>query len=345
MIFKKYILFLLVLTGTSQISAQMQDSKSILITNYTFTPDKNTVGQISLHLKDSEIINIVIKGTDASLFSIDKNFFLLAKSNDQKKFYHIQLNVSTADNKEYTQDFTIVKDEFLTNKVIAHRGAWKNFNTSENSFAALKNAIKLGCQGSEFDVHFSADTIAFVNHDPSINGKVIELNQAQNLKQILLNNGEALPMLEDYLKSGLNQNKTKLILEIKPSKLGKERVNLIAKTILNIVKENKAQAWVEYISFDYEICKALLINDPYVKVVYLNGDKTPQELYDAKFYGLDYHYSIYKKNPTWIKEALGLGLTVNAWTVNDQETMQWLLNEDVNFITTNEPEMLLKMVK
>ena len=38
------------------------------------------------------------------------------------------------------------------------------------------------------------------------------------------------------------------------------------------------------------------------------------------------------------------GLTVNVWTVNEKAMMENLLQQDVDFITTNEPELLLQLV-
>ena len=69
-----------------------------------------------------------------------------------------------------SKEFRIVKDSFIHNKVIAHRGAWKNTNVPENSIAALNHAVSMGCEGSEFDVHMSADSLPLINHDPSIQG-------------------------------------------------------------------------------------------------------------------------------------------------------------------------------
>jgi len=60
---------------------------------------------------------------------------------------------------------------------------------------------------------------------------------------------------------------------------------------------------------------------------------------------LDYNINVMRKNPHWIKEAHDLGLTVNVWTVNKQEDMEWLLDENVAFISTDEPEMLFQLLK
>ena len=37
------------------------------------------------------------------------------------------------------------------------------------------------------------------------------------------------------------------------------------------------------------------------------------------------------------------GIILNAWTVNTREDMQWLLDNKFDFITTNEPELLLSL--
>src|SRR3954466_14307062 len=86
------------------------------------------------------------------------------------------------------------KKKYVT-RVIAHRGAWKNTGATENSLAALRHAIDLGCYGSEFDVHMSADSVLFVLHDHAIQGVNIEKSTAAELLRIKLANGETLPTL------------------------------------------------------------------------------------------------------------------------------------------------------
>ena len=61
--------------------------------------------------------------------------------------------------------------------------------------------------------------------------------------------------------------------------------------------------------------------------------------------GLDYHMGVIKKHPEWIKEAHDLGLKVNVWTVDETEEMKWLIEQKVDFITTNEPVVLLEELK
>jgi len=61
--------------------------------------------------------------------------------------------------------------------------------------------------------------------------------------------------------------------------------------------------------------------------------------------GLDYHFSVFKKQPGWIGQAKKDKLKLNAWTVNDAEEMKLLLDQGFDFITTNEPELLLAVWK
>ncbi|MCF2444659.1 glycerophosphodiester phosphodiesterase [Dyadobacter sp. CY345] len=230
-------------------------------------------------------------------------------------------------------------------KVIAHRGAWKNTGATENSIAALEHAIKLGCYGSEFDVHMSADSVLFVNHDHTIKATDIERSTSQELSQIKLANGETLPTLEAYLKAGKNQKKTRLILEIKTSRISKERSLALTTKCVEMVKALKVEKITDYIAFDFDVCLKVKELAPKAHVEYLNGDKTPAEILAAGLSGIDYHYSVYKKNETYIDDMHKEKLTTNAWTVNDKATMQWFIDKKVDFITTNEPEQLFELLK
>ena len=135
----------------------------------------------------------------------------------------------------------------------------------------MNHAVAMGCEGSEFDVHMSADSLPLINHDPSIQGVSIAKTNADELLKIKLANGETLPTLENYLKAGMVQTKTKLILEIKPSELGKESSIALTRKVVALVEKLQAQAWVDYISFDYDACKEVMKLAPYAKVCLFKG--------------------------------------------------------------------------
>lgn len=230
------------------------------------------------------------------------------------------------------------------NEVIAHRGAWKAKGLPENSIASLNEAVRLGCYGSEFDVHMTADGILVINHDADFLGLHIEKSTYKELLAKQLSNGEYIPTLESYLKAGMKQKTTKLILEIKPSKGGAEHDKVLTANVVAMVQKLKAQPWVDYISFSYDILKKVKELEPAANVAYLAGDAPLEKLKQDGFYGADYQYNVYKKGE-WFAKAKELGLTINAWTVNAEPEMKWLLDNKVEFITTNEPEKLLELIK
>jgi glycerophosphoryl diester phosphodiesterase len=158
-----------------------------------------------------------------------------------------------------------------------------------------------------------------------------------------LANGESIPLLEDFIKTGKKQTQTKLVLEIKPSVKGKEWALATTRKVVQMVKQMQAQRWSVYISFDYEILLEILRLDPNAHVQYLKGDKSPETLKEDGITGLDYHFSTYDANVDYIEIAKRLGLQLNAWTVNTMERMDSLLNKKFDFITTDEPEILLQM--
>lgn len=232
---------------------------------------------------------------------------------------------------------------FAPNKVVAHRGAFKKNNFPENSIASLREAIRLGCTGSEFDVRMTADDTLMINHDPHYQKLDIEKTSYAELSKTPLSNGERIPTLREYLLAGLKDNhQTRLVVEIKPS-ASKERGQIIAERVIKLVRELSAEAMVVYISFDYDICKKLKSIDPKSSVQYLNGDKTPKQLKDDGMDGADYNIAVFKKFPEWIAMAKENKIILNAWTVNSQEDMKWLLDQKFDFITTNEPELLLTL--
>ncbi len=238
------------------------------------------------------------------------------------------------------------KKTVAKNNVVAHRGAFKKNGLPENSIAALREAIRLGCIGSEFDVRMTADDSLIINHDPHYNKLDIEKTSYAELVKYKLNNREKLPTLREYILAGTNNNTTtQLVCEIKPSEISKERGELIARKTVQLFRLLKAEDKVTYISFDYNILKAIIKINPRATTQYLNGEKSPEQLKADGIAGADYHLSVFKNKPEWIASAKNLGITLNAWTANTISDLDWLLANNFNFITTNEPELLFTRIQ
>ena len=238
------------------------------------------------------------------------------------------------------------KMAFADNIVVAHRGAFKKNGFPENSIASLREAIRLQCAGSEFDVRMSSDDSLVINHDPHYQKLEIEKTSYHDLTQVKLSNGEVLPTLYQTLVAGLENNKgTLLVIEIKPSDISKERARLVADKVVNLVRDLHAQSKVAYISFDYDVLKRIIEIEPGASTQYLNGDHSPEQLKADRVTGADYNISVFRKHPEWIDLAKKNGIVLNAWTVNTEEDMKWLMMNKFEFITTNEPELLLSLAK
>jgi len=209
----------------------------------------------------------------------------------------------------------------------------------------LKEAIRLGCEGSETDVHLTADSFLVINHDNEWGGITVQKNILADASTKKLSNGESLPLLEDFLSIIKQQQHTKLVLEIKPSVRGREWADATVQKVVEMVQKMKVQPWIVYISFDYEILKEILKLDTSANTQYLNGDKDPAQLTKDGIKGADYHFSVFQKHPEWIQSAKENGIDLNAWTVNDEKTINWLLQNDFDFITTNEPELLFTLIE
>lgn len=287
---------------------------------------------------------LVLAKDTSGLFMINKQGQIQLKKNsmltDTSPCCYEVIIATKAGNKT----FELVKDDFIRNKVIAHRGAWKNHDASQNSLKSLQKAIEIGCEASEFDVWLSSDDVVVLSHDPAIGGKVVEDTPANELFQIQLKDGDHLPSLDEYISCIKTQNKTRLVLEVKASQKGKERSEAAADSAVRIVHRTKAQAWVDYITFSFDAAKRIRELDPTAHILYLESDKTLEELKEAKISGIDYHFSNFEKDKELAAKARKLGLLTNAWTVNKEEDMKTMLQLGLDYITTDEPELLLKLV-
>jgi glycerophosphoryl diester phosphodiesterase len=230
-------------------------------------------------------------------------------------------------------------------KVIAHRGAWKNTNLPQNSLSALNAAINMGCFASECDIWMTVDSVLVVNHDPHFYDMAIESSTYDQLLTKKYPNGESIATLSQFLETIKKQRRTRLVLDIKPSKISKERSIITATKSYDMVVEMKAEKIVDYILFDYDACLALEKLTPKANIAYLNGDKAPEEVAKDGLWGIDYSYKVLQKNEGWVADAKGRKLTVNVWTVNDQALAESYIKQQVDYITTDEPEMLLKMLR
>ena len=251
-------------------------------------------------------------------------------------------------------------------KVIAHRGFWKTEGSAQNSIASFEKAIEAECWGSELDVYLTTDNRIVLFHDNRIKLMVDSVERSKRvdscsyneLMAYTLGNGEKLPPLEEILDIAKKQDEaweaagrrradgdlfTKTIIEIKGHSTPEREVEA-ARAVHEMVLSYGLESEVEYISFSKVICEELLRLAGETPVAYLNGDLAPKELKEKGYAGLDYNIGVMRNNETWFTEAHDMGLTVNVWTVDTEEDMRYLIEKGTDYITTNEPLLLQKII-
>lgn len=228
-------------------------------------------------------------------------------------------------------------------KVVAHRGFWKTYGSAQNSLTSLRKADSIRCYGSETDVWITKDGKVIVNHDATYHGVTIENAIYKDVKGLRLSNGEIMPTLKMYLKEAKKLN-VHIFLEIKTHK-NIERQNACIDATLALAKKMKMEKRITYIAFSLDAIKRLVKEVPKCSdVYYLNGDLSPKELKAIGCTGLDYEDYIILKHLNWIKESHDLGLKVAIGTGDKINNLNFFINNGIDYITTNEPIYLNKLI-
>ena len=161
--------------------------------------------------------------------------------------------------EEKKDDDILLEPKPCSNNVVAHRGGSTEKKCPDNSIAALKYTMSLGCMAMECDILWTKDNNVIVHHGVS-DGKVNGLHPSQHtLKEIrnagVLSNGEQIPTLEEFLDVMMHDKNccTKLWIETKnitnKDLTSSEQENAIQNGFnraLEIIKEKKADKFVEF---------------------------------------------------------------------------------------------------
>lgn len=315
----------------------------LTLSNYLIKPEVKGVFVGRIISPDNSDNAVKIVKDTAHLFCVKHDSLFLRP----KRTFHITDNVQsygiTLRVGNQKKDFEILVDQFEKNKVIAHRGAWKHTSTDQNTIESFTKAVEKRCHGSEFDVWLTKDKQIVLSHDPVLCGLPVEKSLLKQLRELTLSKGGKVSTLEELIEVGKQQGRTKMILEIKPSTIDAQRGIELADSVISCVHRMKAQAWMEYISFDYDVLRRIHYLDPFAKTQYLAGDKGVKEVKKDGLTGIDYSFYSFRSDPQLMQKAHNVGLTVNVWTVNQPDELRQYYHSEIDYITTDEPEILLEM--
>lgn len=343
-----------------------EDGKAVMINtykDYTFADLTFSVTPVSaaaeIEAKWSQAISFIAQSQTADYelqvlsYAVDKQTgtisVTLSGKNLSDDFYNnleeLEVSMSVSDGiKTITSDAVymhspkrIIHNSERNPKVVAHRGYWDVDGSAQNSIAALLNADAIAVWGCEVDVWETSDNVLVVNHDATINGVTIQTSPYSSIKDFTLSNGETLPTFEQYLEVFKTQCKNVvLIIEIKTHATSSKTISA-TRAAINMVHEKGIDDKVEYIAFSPDACDAVVKYAPSARVAYLESNMTPLQCVQRGYTGVDYHYSSYQSNPTWITDAHNLGLDVNVWTLNYLDIVRTMKNSGVDIITTDAP--------
>ncbi len=246
--------------------------------------------------------------------------------------------------------------------VIAHQGG-KNL-LPENTLPAFENALRVGADALEMDVHLTKDGHLVVIHDDTVDrttngsGSVAEFS-LRELKELdaayrwqegdnfpYRGQGIRIPTLTEILEQFPDTIK---IIEMKPDDPN------IAAALGTMLREWEQDELVIVGSFHIDILKRFRRNYPeFMTSAGLNEVARFFVMNHLGFSGsYPFHFGFFQVpvqygplkvvTSSFIKNAQRNNIIVQAWTINDPDEMRELLNMGINGIITDDPETL-KMI-
>ena len=233
--------------------------------------------------------------------------------------------------------------------IFGHRGA--SGHAPENTLEAFRLAMDMGAEGFELDVHMSKDGELVVIHDESVDrttdgtGLVRELTLEQ-LKGLDASNGMAryrgarIPTLKEVY--GLIRETSHIVnVEIKTDEWFYPRIE---EKCLALAREMGVEERIVYSSFNHHTLKKLRQLKPDVKLGMLFGDIMVDPWEYARQLDVDYLHPM-KMNiylPEFARKSGDAGYGINMWTINDEQTITFCLEQDVGIIT-NYPDIAVAL--
>ncbi|MDG1311576.1 MAG: glycerophosphodiester phosphodiesterase [Porticoccaceae bacterium] len=234
-----------------------------------------------------------------------------------------------------------------------------------NTLEAGVNALEVGADILELDIHLTADNQLVVRHDNIIDtttngvGVIAEMTLAElqqydvgfhevDFPELSYSSGIVIPTLESLFDKMPN---SRYLIELKPIKTA------AADHLCALVKKRNLREQVVIGSFHSSVLEYFRQVCPAVPTSL--GQSEAAQLVVLSRLGLSHLYSspgvsvqlpvIYGGfeilTPAIVKAAHHLNIRVDAWTVNDPKIMQKLINMEVDGIITDRPDVLRSVMK
>jgi glycerophosphoryl diester phosphodiesterase len=245
-------------------------------------------------------------------------------------------------------------------QVAAHRGGallWP-----ENSLLAFRNAIALGVEFLETDVHLTADDQLVVLHDPTLDrtttgrGPVRDVRLADLVPfRLRAADGtptdEPIPTLAQVLDLVAGARGIGLLLEIKVDAAGRRYPGIEEKTLAQ-VRARGVLDRTPIMGFQTETVRRVRALDPAARTVLLvSRGRTERERANppdavrlareagAAWLGINHRLL----DADVIAAARRAGVSVAAWTVNQEPDIRRVLALGVDVVISDQPDLALRL--
>lgn len=254
--------------------------------------------------------------------------------------------------------------------VIAHQGG--ELLAPSNTLVAFQQAVDLGVDVLEFDIHITKDGHLVTIHDPTVdrttNGKGLindlTLNEIQSLDAgyhfedlngefTYRGKGAYIPSLEEVFKSYPNM---RMVIEIKDDNPS-NRLTEISEKLWTLIQKYQKEDEVVVASFDQKIIDkfnkisngrvALSAGKDEIKKFIILNKLFLANMYkpNADVFQIPTKESIINlASPSIMKAAERRNVNIQYWTIDDKETMRSLIEDGADGIITNRPDLLLEVL-
>lgn len=230
-------------------------------------------------------------------------------------------------------------------EIFAHRGSSGTF--PENTFAAFKEAERVGSDGIEIDVHLTKDDEIVIIHDNTVDRTtnstgLVREHTLEDIKQLdagswfsVGNKGEQVPTLKEIL-GWMQGNSIKLNIELKNVTV---QYPDFEKKIINEIEESGLEDRIIISSFNHYALKRVNNLNPKIECAILYAQQLFEPWNYAKELGTkSLHPHDTKTDLETVNLAQQNGFPVRIYTVNNEDRMKELIEGGCSAIMSDYPE-------
>lgn len=235
-------------------------------------------------------------------------------------------------------------------KIWAHRGA--SGYAPENTLEAFELAVKQNADGVELDVQLTRDNQLIVIHDETlerVSGQrgFVRAYTLEELKRLNVNKPipgykeVKIPTLEEVYDL-LKWTDLEINVEIKSSIFWYPQIE---EKVLELTKRKDMLDQVIFSSFNHNSVKMIKEMEPTANTGILYADVLCELATYAKMSKADAFHPLYVQcymDSVW-QEYRKMNIPIHVWTVNEEKDMKFFIEQNVDAIITNYPDVAWKV--